>query len=156
VNHKLPEITRLVSTSEEETMRLGAALAVLCAPGDCIALIGGLGLGKTAFARGFIQALTPEADVASPTYALALPYEAAFPLWHCDFYRLEHEDELAELGLDEMLEGVCLIEWPQIALARLPAQRLEIAFSEAGQQARILVVSGNAPWYSRLNSLGNL
>lgn len=84
-------------------------------PGMVLLLEGGIGAGKTHFARAFIrERLGAEIDVPSPTYTLVQTYEDnAGDIWHADLYRLGHPDEVAELGLVSAFEtAICLIEWP--------------------------------------------
>lgn len=114
----LPLDIVLALPDEAATARLGAALATLVLPGDVITLSGPLGSGKTTLARALIRAMNPDEDIGaipSPSFALVLlyPCDQAI-LWHFDLYRLQHADEVLELGLDEALEsGISLIEWPQ-------------------------------------------
>lgn len=151
----------LQAATEADTRRIGAALAARCRAGDCIALRGDLGAGKTSFARGFIQALAQmQEEIVSPTFTLVQTYDAVTSanepvnLWHCDLYRLERAEEAQELGLEEALEhAITLIEWPEIIEGRLPAQRLEIAIKIAHDDTRVLAFSGDASWGPRLASL---
>ena len=105
----------LVLNSEEETLRLAGVLAGVLAAGDLVGLEGGLGAGKTTFARGAIHALEVPAETAvtSPTFALLHQYQGRLPIAHADFYRLESDAELEELGVDELLEdgAVLFVEW---------------------------------------------
>ena len=107
-------IERLLE-SEAETLAVAVALGGVLAPGDVVGLEGGLGAGKTTFARGAIHGLglPDETAVTSPTFALLHRYEGRLPIGHLDLYRLTHEDELFELGLDELIDegGVLLVEW---------------------------------------------
>lgn len=141
--------------SERETQALGASLAAMLRPGDVVALHGPLGAGKTTIARGLVQALLGRAeDVPSPTYTLVQVYDGpAFPLWHFDLYRLEKPEDVEELGWDETIDGVALIEWPERAGARLPKQRLDIylEFSGEGRRARLEPVGEG--WQERLDEL---
>jgi len=107
----------VILADEKASRALGAALARHLRPGDVIALSGPLGAGKTSIARGLIAALGHEGEVPSPSFAIVQPYEMLVPpLWHADLYRLEHPDELLELGLDSILEdGVLIVEWPEQA-----------------------------------------
>ena len=63
-----------------------------------------------------------------------------FPIWHFDLYRLEHPGEARELGLEEAVDGLALIEWPERLGSYLPAQRLEVrlSFDGAGRIARLV------------------
>ena len=122
------------------TEKLGAALASILRPGDVIALFGALGAGKTTLARGLLRGLGHEGDVASPTFPIVQAYappDVSIPLWHVDLYRIEHPEELEEIGLDEARqEAALLIEWPE----RLPwlwpeALRLSLAIEPGGTRA---------------------
>ena len=114
--------------SESRTYALGAALSRLIRVGDILALRGDLGAGKTSLARGLIQTLVSEAEeVPSPTFTLLQTYQArGFTIFHFDLYRIENADEIFELGWDDMIDGVSLIEWPERAGPHLPDQRLDI------------------------------
>ena len=124
---------------------LGARLGRALRPGDTVALIGGLGAGKTTLARGLVQSVLPHETVPSPTYTLVQTYDlppnkGGFTLWHCDLYRLEHPDEAYELGLmDAIGEDVCLLEWPDRLGALLPddALKIEIIFDGEGRRVNL-------------------
>jgi tRNA threonylcarbamoyladenosine biosynthesis protein TsaE len=77
-------------------------------------LEGPLGAGKTTLVRGLLEALGHAGEVPSPSFAIVQPYEdLPLPLWHVDLYRISHPSELAELGLDSVLDdGVLVVEWP--------------------------------------------
>lgn len=150
----------VTARGEAGTAAVAAAVAKVCAAGDVIALSGVLGSGKTVFARGFVHALTgPDEDVPSPTFTLVQTYPAApAPIYHFDLYRLEHAEEVWELGIeDAFAEGVSLIEWPERLGVLLPADRLDIAFAAAGDgdpESRRLRLRGGASWRDRLETLG--
>lgn len=128
---------RFTLKNEAEMLALGAHLGRALRPGDVVALVGGLGAGKTTLARGLVQAILPSEVVPSPTYTLVQAYDLLdFTLWHCDLYRLDHPDEAYELGLvDAMGEDVCLIEWPDRLGSLLPkdALKIEITFDGEGR-----------------------
>lgn len=125
--------------TEAEMLDLGARLGRALRAGDTVALIGGLGAGKTTLARGLVQSLLPDETVPSPTYTLVQAYDLPnFTLWHCDLYRLEHPDEAYELGLmDAMGEEVCLLEWPDRLGALLPEDALTIEITFDGEGRRV-------------------
>lgn len=145
----------LNTTSEEDTARAAARLAPLLRPGHVLLLEGGIGAGKTHFARNLIRTVldTPE-DIPSPTFTLVQSYEApGAEIWHCDLYRLSDPFELVELGLEEAMgRAICLIEWPDRMGDMAPADALSLAF-EARPERHLLTVSGPAPWRERLEPL---
>ena len=89
-----------------------------------IALIGGLGAGKTHWTKGLVAGLGSAAEVTSPTFGLVHEYPGGrLPVFHLDFYRLENAGELIALGWDEYLEadGVIIAEWGDKFPDLLPA-----------------------------------
>lgn len=142
------------------TERLARALAGVARRGDVIGLSGGLGLGKTSFARAFIRARPggdAVAEVPSPTFTLVQVYELGeAPVWHFDLYRLKRPEELWELGFEEALaEGIALIEWPERAADLLPSDRLQLTFAggDASESRRLRLTAGDGEpkgWRQRL------
>lgn len=128
------------------TAKLGTAIAARLAPGDAVLLRGDLGSGKTTLARAILAALGVTENVPSPTFTLVQAYETPrLRVSHYDLYRLKRESELEELGLDEALDqGAALIEWPERAERRLPADAL-IAALDADTERRV-VLEGPARW----------
>ena len=130
--------------SEADTLALARSLAAVLEGGDVVGLEGGLGAGKTTFARGAVHALgvPEETAVTSPTFALLHQYEGRIPVAHADFYRLGAEAELEELGVDELVEegAVLFIEWgrkfPGMASRTVLWVELEIV-SDVGRRARL-------------------
>lgn len=140
----------MILKSEEETASIGAALSRAARNGDLITLSGPLGVGKTAFARGFIGGLGHDGDVPSPSFAIVQPYEEISPpVWHVDLYRIEDPSEIEELGLDAAADAVLLVEWPARAgAARWPdALALSLDFAPNGE--RILTAKVPPSWEGR-------
>ena len=152
---------RLAVTARDEaaTARIAGAVAHVSLAGDVLALAGDLGSGKTAFARGFIRALTtPEEEVPSPTFTLVQTYAAGGgTLYHFDLYRIEDPEEAWELGIEEAFAGgITLIEWPERLGRLLPPDRLDIRFEmppgAPPAERRVTFAAGPA-WRRRLAQL---
>lgn len=130
------------SPDPEATQRWGERLGALLQPGDVIALRGPLGAGKTCFAQGVGRGLgvDPALSVTSPTFTLVGEYPARIPLRHADFYRIESEERLFEIGFDDLLDGhgVLLVEWAERWPHALPKDRLEIEIAPLDDGAREL------------------
>lgn len=122
---------------ENATGALAAVLAACAGAGTVILLSGGLGAGKSTFARAFIRSLTsPDEEVPSPTFTLVQQYGpvphagGGLEIWHADLYRLGDPDEVLELGLDEAFaEAVCLVEWPDRLGPFVPKNAIELEIS---------------------------
>jgi tRNA threonylcarbamoyladenosine biosynthesis protein TsaE len=130
----------------------GARLAAVARPGDVVTLSGPLGAGKTSIARGLLAALGLQDEAPSPTFAIVQPYappETRLPVMHVDLYRIEHVDELDELGLDEARgDSVLVIEWPERAPGHWPdALALTLDFAPDG--GRRLTATVPAAWEGR-------
>jgi tRNA threonylcarbamoyladenosine biosynthesis protein TsaE len=95
-----------------------------------IALRGPLGAGKSVLARSIARGAGVEGSMPSPTYNLLFRYEGAADLavYHLDLYRLEHPDDVWELGWQELGEGrqIVLVEWPERAESLVPADRWDV------------------------------
>lgn len=137
---------------EAATIQLGEDLALALKPGDCLALSGDLGAGKSTLARAFLRAMADDEtlEVPSPTFTLVQSYDLRIPVSHFDLYRLADVSELDELGLDEALsDGICLVEWPENALSALPKTRLTATFSHLDDGRRV-TISGDLMALSRV------
>jgi len=137
----------LTLADEAETILLGEDLALALRKGDCLALSGDLGAGKSTLARAFLRALADddELEVPSPTFTLVQSYDLRIPVAHFDLYRLGDASELDELGFDEALSsGICLVEWPEMADALLPADRISLRFEHQDNGRTVTIVAPEA------------
>jgi tRNA threonylcarbamoyl adenosine modification protein YjeE len=132
---------------EEATALLSEDIAAALRPGDVIALKGDLGAGKTTLARALVRSLAgdPGLDVPSPTFTLVQAYQARLPVAHFDLYRIGSPAELDELGFAEAAsDGVVLVEWPEKAGNRMPADAIVIELTELGEGRLARIFPGAA------------
>ena len=123
----------LDSFSEKETFQIAKELAEQAVPGEVYCLSGDLGVGKTAFVRGFASVFCPAAAVRSPTFALVNEYRGSdTTLFHFDMYRIKDEDDLYSIGFDDYLSrrGICLVEWSENIPFALPPHRLQVTIEK--------------------------
>ncbi len=138
----------LTLKDEAATAALGTRIARGLKAGEAVLLEGELGAGKTALARAILRGLGVAEYVPSPTFTLVQAYETpGLTVRHFDLYRIAHQRELDELGLEDALaDGAVLIEWPERARARMPAGALEIFLSARGPTIREARISAPARW----------
>jgi len=132
------------TASASGTVAFGRRFARRLVRGDCVALTGPLGSGKTVLVRGIAEglAVSDARNVSSPTFVLVQEYPAKVPIFHVDLYRtVQAEAELQGLGIEEMLaDGVVLIEWADRAGPALPRPRWQIEITPTGLRRRRLSV----------------
>jgi tRNA threonylcarbamoyladenosine biosynthesis protein TsaE len=117
------EIVTVDLESEQETERLGRALADVAEPGVVVGLVGPLGAGKTRLVRAIAERMgVDEVAIASPTFVLIHEYEGRIPVYHFDAYRLESTAAFEDLGVADYWNagGICLVEWADRVRALLP------------------------------------
>lgn len=126
------------------TLSLGRKLAGRLGAGDCVAITGELGAGKTILVRGIAEGLglADSRLVSSPTFVLVHEYSGRLPIYHVDLYRLtDPATELCDLGVEEMLaRGVVLIEWAERAGGTLPRPRWRIDIEATTERRRRFTV----------------
>lgn len=154
------QIAKLPLNSPDETCQLAQAIAPRLGAGDVLLLSGGVGAGKTHFARCLIQAsLDIPEDVPSPTYTLVQTYAGRqSDIWHADLYRLTDIAEVDELGLvDAMTIAICLVEWPDRMGDQAPDSALHLGFESAdADDKRVLTLAWSDPaWTAKLKGLLN-
>ncbi|HEX7371620.1 MAG TPA: tRNA (adenosine(37)-N6)-threonylcarbamoyltransferase complex ATPase subunit type 1 TsaE [Thermodesulfobacteriota bacterium] len=136
----------LKTEGPEQTMRLGRVLGATLSAGAVVALTGDLGAGKTVLAKGIAQGLgvKDEREVTSPSFVLIHEYEGRVPVYHVDLYRLQHAEEVEDLGWDELFSGrgVTLLEWAEKATRLLPAERIEVNIQWISPTERKIVFAG--------------
>ncbi|WP_027488236.1 tRNA (adenosine(37)-N6)-threonylcarbamoyltransferase complex ATPase subunit type 1 TsaE [Allorhizobium undicola] len=138
---------------EAATRQLGEDLALALTRGDCLALEGDLGAGKSTLARAMIRALAgnSDMDVPSPTFTLVQLYDLLPPVAHFDLYRLGDSSELDELGFDDALEdGICLVEWPKRAEDRLGKGVIWLSYDFTPDGGRRVTFTGAEAKISRI------
>lgn len=135
------------------TRALAGQIAAGLRKGSAVALEGDLGAGKTALARGILEALGVTEPVPSPTFTLVQTYETArLTVFHYDLYRIENAGELRELAIDDALtDGAALIEWPE-RVAYWPEDTLRVRLTIVSDGVRRADISGPARWAEFLAS----
>ena len=133
-----------ITTSPQETEKLGAALGKILEPGTVLAYRGDLGAGKTAFTRGLASGLGYCEPVTSPTYTIVNEYLGGrLPLFHFDMYRLTSSDDLWDIGWEDYLErgGICAVEWSENVDDAME-NAIYITIYKTGEETRRIEIEG--------------
>jgi tRNA threonylcarbamoyladenosine biosynthesis protein TsaE len=148
---------RAVTRSTDETLALAGSVGALLRPGDVVSLVGGLGAGKTVFARGVARALGVTDPVVSPSFTIVREYEGRVPLVHIDVYRVDTIQELHDLGFEELVrdDAVTLVEWGDAIDVLLPGDRLDVRLAAGdGDDERVVELEGRGrSWRARAAEL---
>jgi len=136
----------LISHSPQETQKIGVRIGELALTGDVFLLVGELGTGKTCLTQGIAWGLNIKDYALSPSFVIMRELYGRLPLYHIDLFRLDHIEEIEDLGLDDYLygNGVCVIEWAEKGLQLLPPEHLliEIGYLDDTKRSFSLKPSG--------------
>ena len=130
-----------ISNSAAETEAIGRQFANNVDAGSVLALKGELGSGKTQFTKGLVAGLGSSVPVTSPTFTIIHEYPGGrLPVYHLDFFRLEDQESVARLGLDDYFfgDGVSVIEWADRFPEFIPEQARWILFEIRSENARMI------------------
>ena len=133
-----------ISKSVDETIEIGEKFAKGLKKGDCVALIGDLGAGKTVFTKGIAKGLGVKDAryVNSPTFVIIKEYEGRLPLYHFDLYRLNSHSCLDDMNYEEYFygDGVTVIEWADKIKKLLPERYWEVKLKVVNEKKRTIEI----------------
>jgi tRNA threonylcarbamoyladenosine biosynthesis protein TsaE len=133
------------SRSVKETEAIAAEFARSLRGGECVALSGEMGAGKTHFVRGMVAGLGGDPlSVSSPTFVLLNVYDSGrLRVFHLDAYRVGGPEDFEAIGFVELLDqnGIVVVEWPQRVLGILPNERMDIAIEATGARTRTISIA---------------
>jgi len=111
----MSSLSEIIIKSENEMQKLGKLLSKIFKPYDIITLNGDVGVGKTFLSKSIIYNITKIKEVPSPTFNLVITYPINnIEIWHCDFYRINHFEEVEEIGVfEDLKDKIILLEWPK-------------------------------------------
>ena len=134
-----------ICTSVEETIKLGEKFVRELPPQSIVALRGDLGVGKTHFVKGIAKGMGISDNIISPTYNLYNLYQSINRgiLLHLDAYRLENQEEVEDLLLEDFLgtQYVVVVEWPDKIIQWIPANCIWIEIKIIEKNRRLLQTS---------------
>jgi len=146
------ECLELISHSPEQTQKFGIRIGELASAGDVFLLVGDLGTGKTCLTQGIAWGLGIEEYALSPSFVVVRELHGRLPLYHIDLFRLDHIEEIIELGLDDYLygKGVCVVEWAEKGISVLPAEHLLVQISYLSESERSFRLRSGAKRYREI------
>ncbi len=144
----------------EDTHCFGRLLGEIAVSGDIYCFDGDLGAGKTTLTQAIAQGLDvpDEYYVTSPSFNIFQEYPGRIPLYHMDFYRLESEHDVIDMGLEEYfyLSGLTVIEWSCKAEDILPENKLSLHLKITNVNKRTVTLNyRDSYWRKRIIQLIN-
>ncbi len=143
----------VITSSQEQTWRIGELLGARLGAGDLVCLYGDLGAGKTSFSYGIALGLgVQEQYISSPTFTFVNEYRGRIPFYHIDLYRLKDPRELESIGFEEYIDsdGATVIEWAERAEDDLPAECLSVYLSYVNNHSREIGFLAEGERYEKL------
>jgi tRNA threonylcarbamoyladenosine biosynthesis protein TsaE len=130
--------------NRKDTIGLGRLIGEKLKKGDIVCLEGSLGSGKTTLVKGIALALGIEDEVTSPTFTIVSSYHGSPDLFHIDLYRIDHLDQLDDIGIDEFLYGggIAVIEWGEKMASLLPDTAIKILITINKDNSREINIQG--------------
>jgi len=128
----------------EETQKLAEGIAKKLKGREALALVGGLGSGKTTFVQALARALGIKKRVISPTFVIQRAYRPPKKKWqllHYDFYRLNKEDTWSIDFFDQLGKNLVVIEWAEKIKKFLPKETIWIKIENLGGEKRKFRIS---------------
>ncbi len=151
---QLPEIAQKIIQLQQQIQKESSILA------NIWTFEGQMGAGKTTLIKEICKQLGVTANVQSPTYSIVNQYDIVnnqqntnqkdnqiTKIFHFDFYRIKHIDELYDIGYEEYFypqknnENICLVEWASMAKEIIPENSLNIKINIISEDKREIVVS---------------
>ncbi len=137
---------KFISHSTLETEKIAAEIARYIKNGDCIAFVGGMGMGKTAFVRGLAAGMNLKGEVCSPTFSLVNEYRSdGTTLYHFDMYRITSMDDLYSTGFFDYLDtdAVLAVEWSENITYALPENSIFVTIKRVDENTREIEITGD-------------
>jgi tRNA threonylcarbamoyladenosine biosynthesis protein TsaE len=143
----------VITSSPEQTWRIGEMLGARLGAGDTVCLYGDLGSGKTNFSYGVALGMDVRTEyITSPTFTFVNEYQGRVPFYHIDLYRLKDPAELENIGFERYVEsdGATVIEWAERAEDELPVECLSVYLSYVDEHSREIGFLAEGERYEKL------
>lgn len=136
-----------ITKNSKETHILGEKFAKNLKQGDLLAFYGNLGSGKTTFIQGLAKGLSIKRRIISPTFIIVRHYRLnKGNFYHIDLYRMETENDLVGIGIDELIknkDNILAIEWAEKLGSFLPPKRIDIHCNYISENERKIIIKRN-------------
>jgi tRNA threonylcarbamoyladenosine biosynthesis protein TsaE len=142
--------------SPEQTRSLGAHLGRLANGNEIYLLTGNLGTGKTHLVQGIAFGLGVKEYACSPSFMIAREYHGRLILYHLDLYRLDHIEEIVDIGIDQYFssDAVCAIEWAEKGSGVLPQDNLTVKMKHLnGDDRKVSFIPYGRPYIELVRKL---
>lgn len=133
-----------ISTSEKKTEKISKEILSYLSAGETVLLSGDLGAGKSVIVRGILKCSGVKKAITSPTFVIVNNYQTASNnFYHFDMYRIEDEEEVSNIGFEEILDdknAIKFIEWPEKVTNYLPKSYKKLTVVKLGKTIRNIIL----------------
>lgn len=139
----------IITNSLVETQHVAYNFAKHVTGGHTILLSGDLGSGKTSFTQGLAKAFGIQQRIISPSfiilrkYAIATNADSIHDFYHIDLYRIQNEDEIKDLGIEDILQNssaLTVIEWPEKLGRYMPKSAWQLQLTYLDENKRKITI----------------
>lgn len=137
---------KLIVTLEQELPKIAAQLIEAFGKQRVVLFYGEMGVGKTTLIKQLCKQLGVDEETTSPTFSIVNEYlsNEGNSIYHFDFYRIEEEAEVFDLGYEDYFYGgnYCFIEWPEKIPNLLPEDTVTLKIELGEGNERLIEVNG--------------
>lgn len=137
---------KLTVTSEQELPKIAVQLIEAFGKQRVVLFYGEMGVGKTTLIKQLCKQLGVDEETTSPTFSIVNEYlsNEGSSIYHFDFYRIEEEAEVFDLGYEDYFYGgnYCFIEWPEKIPNLLPKDTVTLKIELGEGNERLIEVNG--------------
>jgi len=140
-------MNRYIAETLNDLTEIAAAISDEYKEDQIFAFYGKMGSGKTTLIKEICQQKGVTGNIASPTFAIINEYitDKKEILYHFDFYRIEQEEEVYDVGIDDYFyqNAWCLVEWPNKIPNIIPEESITINIQKNSDETRTLEISSS-------------
>lgn len=136
---------KIVSSDLDQLHSVSSQILEILPKDGILLFYGEMGSGKTTLIKNMCKLLDVSDEVSSPTFSLVNEYktEAGDTIYHFDFYRIKHEEEVMDMGYEEYFYSGCrcFVEWPEKIPGLLPDNCIQVHIDQNAEKRLYKIIA---------------